>query len=95
MMPTIRVKSGQETAMGAVFALAEAEIMLATVVQHYTLTIEDERLLIPAGRLTIQPSHAPTFKLERAPFAVAKGHLPAHLRRPTTSAIRSLAANRT
>jgi len=28
--------------------------------------IEDGRPVMPVGRLTIQPSHAPMFKLERA-----------------------------
>jgi hypothetical protein len=40
---------------------------LATVLQHYTLAIESTRPVLPVARLTIQPSHAPTFKLERAP----------------------------
>jgi hypothetical protein len=39
--------------------------MLATVLQRYTLAIEGKRPVMPVGRLTIQPSHAPMFKLER------------------------------
>jgi cytochrome P450 len=48
-----------------VFALAEAQIMLATMMQRYTLAIEDKRPVLPVGRLTVQPSHAPMFTLER------------------------------
>jgi cytochrome P450 len=48
------------------FALAEAQIMLAAVLHRYTLAIESKRPVMPIGRLTIQPSHAPMFRLERA-----------------------------
>jgi cytochrome P450 len=57
--------AGPRICIGAVFALAEAQIMLATVLQRYTLAIESKRPVMPVGRLTIQPSHAPMFKLER------------------------------
>jgi len=59
--------AGPRVCIGAVFALAEAQIMLATMLQRYTLAIESKRPVMPVGRLTIQPSHAPMFKLERAP----------------------------
>jgi cytochrome P450 len=59
--------AGPRICIGAVFALSEAQIMLATVLQRYTLAIESKRPVMPVGRLTIQPSHAPMFKLERAP----------------------------
>ncbi len=39
--------------------------MLATVLQRYALTIESKRPVMPVARLTIQPSHAPMFRLER------------------------------
>jgi cytochrome P450 len=59
--------AGLRICIGAVFALAEAQIMLATVLQRYHLAIENKRPVMPVGRLTIQPSHAPMFKLARAP----------------------------
>jgi cytochrome P450 len=59
--------AGPRICIGAVFALAEAQIMLATVLQRYTLAIESPRPVMPVARLTIQPSHAPMFKLERTP----------------------------
>ena len=58
--------AGPRICIGAVFALCEAQIMLATLLHRYTLLIEDGRPVMPVGRLTIQPSHAPMFKLERA-----------------------------
>ena len=57
---------GPGAAVGAVFALAEAQIMLATILQRYTLAIASKRPVMPVGRLTIQPSYAPKFRLERA-----------------------------
>jgi len=58
--------AGPRICIGAVFALAEAQIMLATVLQHYTLGIENQRPVMPVARLTTQPSYAPMFELERA-----------------------------
>jgi cytochrome P450 len=57
--------AGPRICIGAVFALAEAQIMLATVLQRYTLAIESKRPVVPVARLTVQPSHAPMFRLER------------------------------
>jgi cytochrome P450 len=57
--------AGPRVCIGAVFALAEAQIMLATLLRRYTLTIESARSVMPVGRLTIQPDHAPMFRLER------------------------------
>ncbi|WP_159007591.1 cytochrome P450 [Bradyrhizobium sp. S69] len=57
--------AGPRICIGAGFALAEAQIMLATVLQRYTLAIGSQRPVMPVARLTIQPSYAPMFKLER------------------------------
>jgi cytochrome P450 len=57
--------AGPRICIGAVFALAEAQIMLATVLERYTLAIKSRRPVMPIGRLTIQPSYAPMFELER------------------------------
>jgi cytochrome P450 len=58
--------AGPRICIGAVFALSEAQIMLATLLQRYTLAIESKRPVMPVGRLTILASYIPTFKLERA-----------------------------
>jgi cytochrome P450 len=59
--------AGPRICIGAVFALAEAQIVLATVLQRYRLAIASERPVLPVGRLTTQPDHAPLFRLERTP----------------------------
>ena len=58
--------AGPRICIGAVFALSEAQIILATLLQRYTLAIESKRPVMPVGRLTILASYVPTFKLERA-----------------------------
>ena len=58
--------AGPRICMGAVFALSEAQIMLATLLKRYSLSIESKRPIMPIGRLTIQPSHAPLFRLKDA-----------------------------
>ncbi|MBV9462422.1 MAG: cytochrome P450 [Bradyrhizobium sp.] len=63
--------AGPRICIGAVLALAEAQIMLATVLRRYALSVESKRPVIPVARLTIQPSYAPMFKLERLPSAAA------------------------
>jgi cytochrome P450 len=55
---------GPRICIGAVFALTEALIVLATVLQRYTLALESKRSVMPVGCLTIQPSYSPIFKLE-------------------------------
>jgi cytochrome P450 len=58
--------AGPRICIGPVFALSEAQIMLATLLQRYTIAIENKRPVMPVGRLTILASYVPTFKLERA-----------------------------
>ena len=59
--------AGSRICIGAVFALAEAQIVLATLLQRYTIATESKRPVMPVGRLTILPSYVPRFRLERAP----------------------------
>jgi cytochrome P450 len=58
--------AGPRVCIGAVFALSEAQIMLATLLQRYSLAIESKHPVMPVGRLTILASYVPTFKLERS-----------------------------
>ena len=58
--------AGPRICIGAAFALFEAQIVLATILHRFTFAIEDERPVLPVGRLTIQPSYAPMFRLEKA-----------------------------
>jgi cytochrome P450 len=57
--------AGPRICIGAAFALFEAQIVLATMLHRYAFTIEDERPVMPVGRLTIQPSYSPMFRLEK------------------------------
>lgn len=57
--------AGPRICIGAAFALFEAQIVLATMLHRYAFTIEDERPVMPVGRLTIQPSYSPMFTLEK------------------------------
>jgi cytochrome P450 len=57
--------AGPRICIGAAFALAEAQIMLATILERHTLAIEGKRPVMPVGRLTILPDHTPVFRLER------------------------------
>lgn len=57
--------AGPRICIGAVFALAEAQIMLATLLRRHTLSLDDPRPVLPVGRLTIQPSHSPAFTIAR------------------------------
>ena len=59
--------AGPRICLGAAFALAEAQIILATVLHRYTIAVEDEGPVLPVGRLTILPSYNPMFRVERAP----------------------------
>ncbi len=57
--------AGPRICIGAIFALAEAQIMLASVLQRYSLKLHSSEPVLPVGRLTIQPSYAPLFAVER------------------------------
>ena len=59
--------AGPRICIGAAFAFAEAQIMLATILDRYTLAIEGSCPVLPVGRLTILPSYIPMFRLERVP----------------------------
>lgn len=59
--------AGPRICIGARFALAEAQIMLATLLKSVRLVDAGDKPVLPVGRLTTQPSHAPKFNLERMP----------------------------
>lgn len=59
--------AGPRICIGASFALAEAQIMLATILERHTLAVEGTRPVLPVGRLTIMPDYTPMFTLERKP----------------------------
>ena len=61
--PYLPFGAGPRICIGAVFALAEAQIVLATLLARYRVSLDDPRPVLPVGRLTTQPSHSPEFTL--------------------------------
>jgi cytochrome P450 len=56
---------GPRICIGATFALAEAQIILATLLWRFKVTLDDPRPVLPVGKVTIAPSFEPMFHLER------------------------------
>jgi cytochrome P450 len=57
--------AGPRICVGAQFAMAEAVLVLATLVQRFHLTLRDQRPVLPVAVVTTQPDHAPLFQLTR------------------------------
>ena len=57
--------SGPRTCIGAAFAMCEAQIMLAKLLNRYRISCNDARPVLPVARVTTEPSFAPQFRLER------------------------------
>src|SRR5262249_4533897 len=57
--------AGSRTCLGAAFAMAEAQIMMATLLARFRMTLDNGPTVMPVGRLTIEPSRAPLFGIER------------------------------
>ncbi len=55
--------AGPRVCVGAQFALAEATLVLATLVQAFRITLTGTRPVLPAPVITTQPDHAPGFLL--------------------------------
>jgi cytochrome P450 len=58
--------AGPRICIGAAFAMAEAEIMLATLVSRFKISLADSKPVLPIGRITTMPSYEPQFRLEIA-----------------------------
>ena len=56
---------GPRTCIGATFAVSEAQIMMATLLQRYRIIHDDQEPVLPVARVTTEPSYAPMFRLER------------------------------
>jgi cytochrome P450 len=56
---------GPHICIGAAFAMAEAEIILATVLTFFRISAVDTQPVLPVGRITNMPSYEPRFRLER------------------------------
>jgi cytochrome P450 len=59
--------AGPRICVGAQFAMAEAVLVLAALVQRFRITLKDERPVLPVAVVTTQPDHAPLFQVTRRP----------------------------
>ncbi len=58
--------AGPRICIGLSFALAEAQIVLAHLLQRFDVSLaSDAAEVIPLGRVTTEPNYEPTFKLAR------------------------------
>ena len=55
--------AGPRVCIGAQFALTEATLVLARLVQRYHIALEDDEPVMPVAVVTTQPSRAPAFRL--------------------------------
>jgi cytochrome P450 len=56
---------GPRICIGVTFAMAEAHIIMATLLRRYRIIRADSRPVLPVARVTIEPSFTPMFRLER------------------------------
>lgn len=56
--------AGPRICIGASFALAEASIVLATVLSRFEISLENDRPVMPVGGVTTAPDHEPWFRVE-------------------------------
>ncbi len=57
--------AGPRICVGAQFAMAEAVLVLAHLVQRFGIDLHDPRPILPVAVVTTQPDHAPIFTLTR------------------------------
>jgi unspecific monooxygenase len=55
--------AGPRICVGAQFALTEAVLVLASLVQRFVIACDDPRPVLPVAIVTTQPDHAPLFRL--------------------------------
>ncbi len=56
--------SGPRICIGLSFALSEAQIVMALLLSRYRISLPDARPVLPVGRVTIEPSYEPLFRLD-------------------------------
>ena len=57
---------GPRICIGLSFALSEALIVMAQLLSRYRISLPDARPVLPVGRVTIEPSYEPLFRLDAA-----------------------------
>ena len=55
--------TGPRVCIGAQFALTEASLVLATLVQRFAIALADDRPVLPVAVITTQPDHPALFRL--------------------------------
>jgi unspecific monooxygenase len=56
--------AGPRVCIGAQFAVTEAVLVLARLVQAFNVARTSDEPVLPVGAITLQPDHAPGFRLE-------------------------------
>ena len=56
---------GPRICIGASFAMAEAQIVLASLLSRFEISLDSRRPVLPVAKVTIGPDHEPIFGLER------------------------------
>jgi len=56
--------AGPRSCIGLSFALSEAQIVLAQLLSRYQISLPGARPVLPIGRVTIEPSYEPLFRLD-------------------------------
>jgi len=56
---------GPRICIGATFAMAEAQIMMASLLSRFTIALPDARPVLPVATVATAPSYEPSFALER------------------------------
>ena len=56
--------AGPRICIGLSFALSEAQIVMAQLLSRYAISLPDARPVLPVGRVTIEPSYEPLFRLD-------------------------------
>ena len=56
--------AGPRICIGLWFALLEAEMVMAQLLSRHAISLPVARPVLPVGRVTIEPSYEPVFRLE-------------------------------
>lgn len=60
-----RLESAPRVCIGASFAMAEAQIVLAMLIERFRWTLVSPAPVLPVGGVTTAPDREPWFELER------------------------------
>jgi cytochrome P450 len=55
---------GRHVCIGAQLAMSESILVMARLLQRFTIAMTSDRPVLPVGTLSTRPDHAPTFVLQ-------------------------------